>query len=110
MRYKGLSTILFILLFLIVCKDSEVVSPVQKGLNLNQNLLLGNPSNATADEVNANNYLLQKPQYTLTYSRDRGTPNWVSWHVSKDWLGNASRQDDFRTDNSLPADWYKVTS
>ncbi|WP_238395683.1 DNA/RNA non-specific endonuclease [Pontibacter pudoricolor] len=57
-----------------------------------------------------NNFLIERPQYTLSYSRDRGTPNWVSWYVSKDWLGTADRQDDFRADQSLPADWYKVTA
>ncbi|GEO07341.1 sugar-non-specific nuclease NucA-like protein [Adhaeribacter aerolatus] len=75
-----------------------------------EHLLLGNPSNATPDENNFNNYLLDKPQFALSYSRDRGTPNWVSWHVSRTWLGDAPRQDNFRTDTSLPSDWYKVNT
>lgn len=73
-------------------------------------MLLGNPSGATSDAGNYNNFLLQKPQYALSYSRDRGMPNWVSWHVSKDWLGSAPRQDNFRSDGSLPEGWYRVTS
>lgn len=71
-------------------------------------MLLGNPSGATSDESNYNDFLLQRPQYALSYSRDRGTPNWVSWHVSKDWLGSAPRQDNFRSDASLPEGWYRV--
>ncbi|MCC9134812.1 DNA/RNA non-specific endonuclease [Pontibacter silvestris] len=51
---------------------------------------------------------MAKPQYVLSYSRDRGTPNWVSWHVNKDWLGSASRQNDFRADENLPTGWYRV--
>ncbi|SMC00644.1 DNA/RNA non-specific endonuclease [Hymenobacter roseosalivarius DSM 11622] len=75
-----------------------------------QYLALGNPSGATADASQPFNYLLSKPQYALSYHRDRGIPNWVSWHLSSAWLGSASRQDDFRADNSLPSGWYQVTA
>jgi len=54
------------------------------------------------------NYLLTKPQYVLSYNRDQGKPNWVSWHLDQDDLGGAARQDDFRADESLPSDWYQV--
>jgi endonuclease G len=74
------------------------------------NLALGNPSGAVADAAQYGNYLLVKPQYTLSYHRDRGTPNWVSWHLSSAWLGSAARQDDFRADNTLPAGWYQVST
>lgn len=40
--------------------------------------------------------------------KDRGIPNWVSWHLDKGWLGTAPRQDDFRSDMSLPSGLYKV--
>lgn len=71
-------------------------------------LILGNPSNATADVNNPFNYLMQKPQYSLSYHRDNGTPNWVAWRLDASWIGTASRQDDFRPDPSLPAGWYQV--
>ncbi|GEO04496.1 nuclease [Adhaeribacter aerolatus] len=110
MRFHIYSVYLVIILFLAGCKETEVAPVKSINLTPNQHLLFGNPSGATIDEANANNYLLQKPQYVLSYSRDRGIPNWVSWHVSKEWLGSAPRQDDFRADNSLPANWYKVTA
>ena len=44
----------------------------------------------------------------MSYHRDRGIPNWVSWHLSTDWRGSAARQDDFRPDATLPASWYQV--
>lgn len=72
-------------------------------------LAMGNPSNATTDVANFTNYLMVKPQYTLSYHRDRGIPNWVSWHLDAGWLGSTSRQDDFRADATLPAGWYRVT-
>ncbi len=74
----------------------------------NDNILLGNPSNATIDIINSNNYLMVKPQYCLSYSNTKHTPNWTSWHVYSADLGSAARQDDFRADATLPSGWYQV--
>ena len=75
------------------------------------NLALGNPSGAVTDATNSpNNYLLAKTQYTMSYSRDQGKPNWVSWHLSAAWLGSTARQDNFAADASLPSSWYHVGS
>src|SRR4029079_3745052 len=41
---------------------------------LSIHLTLGNPSNATADTSNPTNFLMLKPQYALSYNRDRGEP------------------------------------
>lgn len=76
----------------------------------NDNMLLGNPSNATSDLLNANNYLMIKPQYTLSYSNTKHTPNWTSWHVTSTDLGSTGRQDNFRQDTTLPTGWYQVVS
>lgn len=72
-------------------------------------LLLGNPSNATSDIANENNYLMVKPQYSLSYNRSKATPNWVAWRLDSTWLGTTPRQDDFRPDPQLPNGWYQVT-
>ncbi|SIT79719.1 DNA/RNA non-specific endonuclease [Pontibacter indicus] len=82
------------------CSQEDGVAP--KG----DNLAMGNPSEAATD---FSNYLIEKAQYSLSYNSYRGTPNWVSWHLSSTWLGSAPRQDDFRGDNSLPATFYRVT-
>lgn len=73
-----------------------------------EHMTMGNPSNATADINHPTNYLLIKAQYVLSYHRDHGTANWVSWHLDLSWLGNILRQDDFRADTSLPGGWYQV--
>lgn len=73
-------------------------------------LIFGNPSGATADTANENNYLMPKPQYTLSYNRAKGTANWVAWRLASNWIGSTPRQDNFRPDSSLPAGWYQVTS
>lgn len=71
-------------------------------------LIFGNPSGATPDIANENNYLMPKPQYTLSYNRGRATPNWVAWRLDSTWIGSTPRQDDYRPDPALPAGWYAV--
>ena len=71
-----------------------------------KNLALGNPSNANSRD--RNNYLTVKPQYALAYNSSTGTANWASWHLDRSWIGRAERQNDFRPDETLPADWYRV--
>ena len=73
-------------------------------------LTMGNPSNAVADLQQANNFLMEKPSFSLSYNRDKGTPNWVSWHLENDWTGNLSRVDTFRADPAVSPDWYRVQS
>jgi endonuclease G len=73
-----------------------------------ENLTMGNPSNAATNVLVPDNYLMEKPQYSMSYNRDRGESNWVSWHLSTSWLGSAPRQNDFRADTTLPTGWYQV--
>jgi len=71
------------------------------------NLMLGNPSGATTSTSNYTNFLMVRTYYTLSYHRDRGTPNWVSWHIQASDLGSSDRQNDFRADATLPSGWYR---
>ncbi|HEX6085767.1 MAG TPA: DNA/RNA non-specific endonuclease [Thermoanaerobaculia bacterium] len=72
-------------------------------------LTMGNPSDAVADVNAPDNFLMEKPELTLSYNRDRGTPNWVSWHLADEWVGSLARVDTFRPDPQVPAEWYRVT-
>lgn len=72
------------------------------------NMMLGNPSGAVASTTYANNYLMVKTQYALSYNNSKLTCNWVSWYLGSSWLGSASRQDDFRADATLPSGWVQV--
>ncbi|KIO77044.1 endonuclease [Pedobacter lusitanus] len=76
----------------------------------NNNLLLGNPTNAQPSINSTANYLMDQTYFTESYNRDKGTPNWVSWHVSSTDLGSTSRSDNFRADVNLPSGWYAVGS
>ena len=73
-------------------------------------LAFGNPTNAVADLQQGNNYLMEKPSFSLSYNKDKGTPNWVSWHLENDWTGNLTRTDTFRADPAVSPDWYRVQS
>lgn len=73
-----------------------------------EHLTMGNPSNAAVNVNQPTNYLLDKPQYAVSYNRDLGRPNWVSWHLDSTWIGSTARQNDFRNDTTLPAGWYQV--
>lgn len=73
------------------------------------NLAAGEPSGATADASNKNNYLLVKPQYVLSYNNERGGPNWVSWRLTASDIGDVERQNNFHPEQSLPAGFKRVT-
>jgi len=87
-----------------------VLSQPAPVINDNDHMYFGNPSNAAFLVDSINNYLMRKDYYAVSYSRDRGTPNWVSWHLFSNDIGSTPRQDDFREDITLPAGWYQVTN
>ena len=72
-------------------------------------MLLGNPSGATTDSSNRDNYLMVKPYYALSYNSSKGIPNWVSWQVTSTDLGEAPRKQTFDPDDTLPAGFTVVT-
>jgi endonuclease G, mitochondrial len=74
------------------------------------NLLLGNPSGASQNPLERNNYLMLKPYYVLSYDSQTGTPNWVSWEVTVDDLGTAPRKQVFDADATLPPTFNVVVT
>lgn len=79
------------------------------GAEPDRNLKLGNPSHATTDPANKNNYLLVKKQYVLSYNSVNGTPNWVSWTLQKSDIGTAGRQNNFHAEADLPDGLQRIT-
>lgn len=111
MTYQLKTILLAVTLGLVLdgCRTVRPPSPVvvvNAPLHRTDNLALGNPSGASTD--NPDNYLLTKPQYVVSYNRSRGIANWVSWHLSTTWKGDAKRTNEFRPDPTLPAGWYAV--
>jgi endonuclease G, mitochondrial len=75
----------------------------------NVHLTMGNPSGATANATDKHNYLMEKEYFVLSYDNDKGRPNWVSWHLEKDDLGDAPRKG-FKADHDLPSGFLKITT
>ena len=75
---------------------------------LSPQMVLGNPSSATADAGNPDNYLMLKPYFALSYNSTRGIPNWVSWRLSPSDLGDAPRSTVFSPDSTLPPGFNQV--
>ena len=100
------------------CSRDEPVAPspqpaaavVAQDATRDSHLAMGNPSGATTDANNPTNYLLSKTQYAASYHRDKGKPNWVSWHLSSAWVGSTARQDNFAADATLPSTWFRATT
>ncbi len=108
LKVDGNSTRINIDDFVVV--GAKLGSQNQSNDNTVNHILLGNPSNATYDIVNAENYLLEQPYFISSYSSSKGIPNWVSWHIEEADFGAAKRQDDFRANTTLPNGWFAVQS
>jgi len=82
---------------------------IDQGHAENSPLFFGNPSDALFNKSNDKNYLLEKPQFTISYNTETLCPNWVAWHLDSKDIGTADRSNDFRADLELPQEWYGVT-
>ena len=71
-------------------------------------LAMGNPSHATGDPNDRDNFLMEKEFFALSYNNTKGTPNWVSWHLDQSNLGNAPRMP-FHPDETLPRGFRHIT-
>ena len=75
----------------------------------NVNLTMGNPSGAVNSINYPTNFLITRSQFCLSYSRDRGIANWVSWQLNSSWMtGPGVRKDNFIVDPLVPSSWYRV--
>lgn len=71
-------------------------------------LVMGNPSGARASTRDKDNFLMDKAHYALSYNNTKATPNWVSWCLTKNDIGQAARKP-FHPDESLPRGFTMVT-
>lgn len=87
--------------------NSKTIS-IRPQESVSVHLTLGNPSDATDDSSNRDNFLMVKRQYVLSFNDSRGGPNWVAWHLQASDIGNQARGD-FHPDDSLPSGFKKIT-
>ncbi len=79
----------------------ELVGP----LDSSPHVVLGVPSDSDpSDDV-----LLDQHEYVASYNPRRLNPNWVAWRLDRSYLGHVRRRDNFRSDNSLPVNVFRVT-
>src|SRR5205807_5627717 len=110
MRFRFLLVLLSLVTVSVVValpSNPKVTGPTpQESVSIH--LTLGNPSGATGDTANKDNFLMVKDQYALSFNNTKGGPNWVSWHLQASDIGSEPRGD-FHPDNSLPAGFTKIT-
>lgn len=54
------------------------------------------------DKDTSDDYIINRPQYIMSYNCDRGIANWVFWETTKDDYGKSSRKyQSFTIDSSL---------
>ncbi len=107
---KLLNQLIFIIAIILIFgsfifKPKETTTDKKIEIN-NINIANNNPSEANSK--NLNNLLIVKEEYILSYNCSKGIANWVGWRTSESDLGDLSRSDDFREDNSLPKKCYQV--
>ena len=79
------------------------------GQDIRRNARLGLPSDAKPDPGQREDYLIERPQYVLSYNAKTRTPNWVAWRLVRSDIGHAARAA-FEPDPLLPRGFARVTS
>jgi endonuclease G len=98
-------------LYLQSLKMGPPVPPGEEANNSYPHLRWGNPSGAAAVSGNIDNFLMEKSYYALSYNNTKGTPNWVSWRLVKEDIGDASREGlPFLPDDDLPGGFKKIVT
>ncbi len=70
------------------------------------NAEFGEPADGDASD----DFIVRRPQYTASYNRNRGTPNWVSYDLEATHYGPEDRCDCFTFDPALPAAFTHLTT
>ena len=70
------------------------------------NTEFGIPTDADASD----DYIIVHPEYTSSFNKNRGTPNWVSYDLEISHFGPQDRCDCFTYDPALPADYQRYTT
>ena len=86
----------------------NIASPSVSATPPIEGLPYGNPSNATSDPGNKDNYLLGRDSVVLSYNNSRGTANWVAWITKRENLGNSIPRSLFQPDDKLPDGFRRI--
>lgn len=62
------------------------------------------------DSDTLDDYIIEKPQYVLSYCNKKNLPNWVAWELNSSWVGDTPRKKGrFLVESNLPKSFYRVT-
>jgi endonuclease G len=110
---RGLLFLLIVfLIFLVVSLEYQSNSarePGQETVTGNRNLRFGMPAPATTDPRNHQAFLIERPEYVLSYNDLTHTSNWANWCLEHSDLGKANRGP-FSPDPLLPRGFDHITS
>ena len=98
--------LLIVISFLAALSSLAILTTAQPAPSIH--LVLGNPSGATSETSNEDNFLMKKRQYVLSFNNSKSGPNWVAWHLQASDIGDEERGD-FHPDASLPAGFKRIT-
>ncbi|MDY3556057.1 DNA/RNA non-specific endonuclease [Gemmata sp. JC717] len=88
--------------------QQEKHAPPGGPTNDNRNVRFGTPAPAERDPNSRDAYLIERPQYALSYNDSKRTANWVCWNLTKGDIGNTPRLSHFDPDPDLPGAFRKV--
>jgi endonuclease G len=96
-----------LVLALVVAAVPAVADPPKPPAN--RNIRYGMPGEAKADPASKEAFLIERPQYVLSYNDKHKTPNWVAWQLVAKDIGKTARGA-FEPDKGLPKGFTHVTS
>ncbi len=70
------------------------------------NAEFGEPADGDASD----DFIVRYPQYTASFNRTKGIPNWVSYAIEATHFGPQDRCDCFTYDETLPAEFTRYTT
>jgi endonuclease G, mitochondrial len=94
---------------LALCALPLAALPAAQEPKASPHVRLGMPAPAEAKASSREAYLIERPQYVLSYNAKTRNPNWVSWRLKKEDIGSAARAA-FMPDPDLPSGFPKVAS
>ena len=69
---------------------------------------LGNPDGAVTDPASRTKFLIERPEYVISYNDDTRQANWVSWSYSLSDSGSQGRTDAWAIEELLPPGFLRI--
>lgn len=88
--------------------DNQKTETPKSPVATSELLPFGNPSAATSDLSDKNNFIVMHDSFILSYNNERGTLNWIAWRTTRADLGSRRDRPRFTTDENLPAGFKRI--